>query len=567
VPTPQARIGVLGPLRVDTGTGVAGPRDLGGRRPKQLLEILVLHRDAAVPKDRLIELVWGDRLPTDPMRTLEAAISVLRAHLHPDRGIARQLVVSEPAAYRLPDESATVDLWCFDELFLRIGGATATAAGSLRREAIDLATGELLADEPFAEWALAPRELHQERLVQLQLDHAEDRLADRDARGALALTEVALAQQPLRERGYRLEMAAHVLLGDQARALEVYDTGRRRLVEDLGVTPMAETEQVYLAVLNHEPVADIVRLARTAASDLAPIPTSVPSPTTRYARRAGTTVAYQEVGDGPLDVVLALGWFSHVEVGWEEPRFAAFVDRLARSRRVLLFDRRGTGMSDPAVPDEPFDTRADDILAVMDAAGSDRAVVFGVSEGGPMGISVAARNPERIAGLVLYSCFGRLMATPDYPWGWSQAFLDLYLAGLDAAWTTGRGIELALPHVTNDDRLRDWVCRYLRLAVSPARARLVLEQATRSDVRHQLDAVRCPTVVLHRRDEAWLSPDNGRYVASRIPGARFEELPGVDYWPWLGDAESVLAPVDELLDQLVTAGSGPEGCRRVASGS
>ena len=180
-----------------------------------------------------------------------------------------------------------------------------------------------------------------------------------------------------------------------------------------------------------------------------------------------------------------------------------------------------------------------------------------------MGISVAARAPGRIRGLVLYSCFGRLMATPDYPWGWSQEFLELYRAGFDAAWTTGHGVEIALPSVTGDEALREWVCRYLRLSVSPASARVALDNAARTDIRDLLPAVRCPTLVLHRRDELWLGPDNGRYVASQIPDARFVELPGVDYWPWLGDAASVLAPVDAMLSGLAGVQLEPEGFPRV----
>ena len=180
-----------------------------------------------------------------------------------------------------------------------------------------------------------------------------------------------------------------------------------------------------------------------------------------------------------------------------------------------------------------------------------------------MGISVAARAPERVLGLVLYSCFGRLMATADYPWGWTREFLESYRDGLDAAWTTGRGVEIALPSVTGDEALRDWVCRYLRLSVSPAAAHATLDLSTETDVRHHLPAVRCPTLVLHRRDELWLSPDNGRYVASQIRGARFVELPGVDYWPWLGDAAGVLEPVEALLDTLTADHIPPKGFPKV----
>jgi DNA-binding SARP family transcriptional activator/pimeloyl-ACP methyl ester carboxylesterase len=554
---------MFGPLSVEVAGRRLGPRDLGGRKPKQVLEVLLVNRGQAVPKDRLVDVLWGERLPRDPMRTLEASVSVLRSRLHPDPAAARRILASERAAYRLPLDDAEVDLWRFDDLVEQAADGGGEAPSELRRAALRLVRGDVLADEPYAEWALPLRDLYAERHVQLLLDCAEDALAAGDSRSALEHADDALRAQPTRERAHRLVMAAHHLSGEQDRALRAYDRCRDALAEELGVSPLPETEAVYLAVLNQERAGEVVRLARTRPA--APRPTGVTSdrPVTRFARNGRATLAYQAIGDGPLDVIVAPGWFSHVEVGWEEPRFAAFMRRLAQGRRVLLFDRRGTGMSDPAPPELTFDERADDIVAVMDAAGSERAVIFGVSEGGPMGVSVAARTPERVRGLVLSSCFGRLMATPDYPWGWTSEFLELYQAGLEAAWTTGHGVEIALPSVTGDQALRDWVCRYLRLSVSPAVARATLDGAARTDVRHHLPAVRCPTLVLHRRDEAWLSPDNGRYVASRIPGARFVELPGVDYWPWLGDAASVLDPVEEMLDGLAHADAAPEGFPRV----
>lgn len=565
---PSVRVDMFGPLALEVGGRALGPRDLGGRKPKQVLEVLLVNRGEAVPKDQLIDALWRAKLPQDPVRTLEASVSVLRSNLGLGSGQARSIVASEPGAYRFALDGAEVDLWRFDDLTARAANAVPPGRGDLRVAALELVRGPVLADEPYAEWALALRDLYSERHVQLLLDCAEDRLVANEAARALRYADEVLQVQPLRERAHRLVIAAQYVLGEQDKALRAYDRCRSRLAEELGVSPLAETERAYLAVLNQEPHSEVVRAARSTSPPGAPVAvrTSTDRPRTRFARTGGATVAYQSFGEGPLDVVFAPGWFSHVEVGWEEPRFAAFMDRLATGRRVLLFDRRGTGMSDPAAPELALDERADDIVSVMNAAGSERAVIFGVSEGGPMGISVAARVPDRVAGLVLYSCFGRLMATPDYPWGWTAEFLDLYQAGLDAAWTTGQGVEIALPSVTGDEALRDWVCRYLRLSVSPAAAHAALDLASETDVRHHLASVQCPTLVLHRRDELWLSPDNGRYVASQIPDARFVELPGVDYWPWLGDAASVLAPVEDLLDNLARVSVGPEGIPRVNGG-
>jgi pimeloyl-ACP methyl ester carboxylesterase len=237
-------------------------------------------------------------------------------------------------------------------------------------------------------------------------------------------------------------------------------------------------------------------------------------------------------------------------VGWEDPRYAAFVARLARGRRLLVFDRRGVGMSDPAPAEATLAQQGDDIATVMDAAGARRAVVFGISVGGPTAVSLAVRRPERVAALVLYSCFGRLMVAPDYPWGWTPEFLELYKASLEQAWAEGRGVELALPTARDDPALVEWTSRYLRLATSPARARAMLDLSYGVDIRDELARVEVPTLVLHRRDEDLIDVGNGRYVADHIPGARYVEVPGADHWPWVGDTASVLDPVDAFLDGL-----------------
>jgi pimeloyl-ACP methyl ester carboxylesterase len=140
--------------------------------------------------------------------------------------------------------------------------------------------------------------------------------------------------------------------------------------------------------------------------------------------------------------------------------------------------------------------------------------------------------------------------TDDYPWGWSHEFVDLYKASLAQAWADGRGLELAVPSASGDPALIEWAARYLRLAASPATARAMLDFASTTDIRDLLADVRSPTLVLHRRHEQWMHPDNGRYVADHIPGARFEELPGEDHWPWLGDAGSVLGAIEPFLDDV-----------------
>ena len=164
-----------------------------------------------------------------------------------------------------------------------------------------------------------------------------------------------------------------------------------------------------------------------------------------------------------------------------------------------------------------------------------------------MGISLAARHPDRVAGLIVYSGFGCARKTDDYPWAWAPEFYEFYKSILEQFWLTGRGVEMAAPSVSGDEAFLEWIARFMRLSVSLSTAKLVLDLCSVTDVRPYLPQVKAPTLVLHRRDEQWLRPENGRFVADRIPGAEFVELPGADHWPWLGDAESVLHEVERFL--------------------
>lgn len=542
---------ILGDLRLTVDGRSFGPTDLGGRKPKQVVEALLVHQGEAVAKDRLADLVWGERLPADPMRTLEAYVSGVRSKLHPDPDRARRLLRSEPGAYRFVLDDAEVDVWRFDQLIAGSDAITAPTERIARRlEALGLVRGELLADEPYAEWLLPLRDLYVERHLELLLDAAQDCLAVGRPDTALRFAEQVIAAQPLRERAHRLVMIARYVLGDQDLALGTYLRCRALLSDELGVKPMPETERVYLGVLNRQPVDQLLPRATVAvAGPVAP----APPPRTRFVQSGDAAIAYQVLGDGPVDVVFAPGWFSHVEVAWEEPRYAAFMHRLAEGRRLLLFDKRGVGMSDPCAPSTTLDERADDIRAVMDATGSTRAVIFGVSEGGPMGISLAARHPERVAALVVYAGFACARHSDDYPWAWTPEFYELYKAHLDQFWLTGRGIELAIPTASGDDAFLEWVARFMRLSVSLSTAKRVIDQFATVDIRPLLSRVEAPTLVLHRRDEQWLTPANGRFVAEHIPGARFVELAGVDHWPWMGDSDSVLTEVDRFLDEVAAS--------------
>jgi pimeloyl-ACP methyl ester carboxylesterase/DNA-binding CsgD family transcriptional regulator len=259
------------------------------------------------------------------------------------------------------------------------------------------------------------------------------------------------------------------------------------------------------------------------------------------------SIAYQVVGDGPVDLVLVPGFVSHVEMAWEEARLARFLARLASFSRLLVFDKRGTGMSDPVLSPPSLDQRMEDITAVMDAAGSERAAVFGVSEGGALSMLFAEQHPERARSLILYGSWARRLQGVDYPFGPSAEQLDETISSMDRAWATGEWWDGGAPSEADDARHRAWWARYLRMAASPAMAQQVIRMNMRLDIRDVLPRVRVPTLILHRSGDTWIDVGHARYMAQHIPGAVYVELPGTDHRPWLGDVEAITDEIEVFL--------------------
>jgi pimeloyl-ACP methyl ester carboxylesterase len=263
-----------------------------------------------------------------------------------------------------------------------------------------------------------------------------------------------------------------------------------------------------------------------------------------YARSSDVNIAYEVTGSGPFDLVLVPGFFSHLEIGWEHPDHAAFLERLASFARLIRFDKRGTGLSDRAVGLPDLETRMDDVRAVMDAAGSPQAALFGYSEGGPMSALFAATYPERTRALVLYSSYAKRLRTDDYPWAPTWDERTAVAAELEAHW--GENVDLSTMWPNADAAGTAWFQRMGRAAVSPAAARDLILMNSQVDVREVLPAIRCPTLVLHRKGDLDTNVEEGRYLAERIPSARFVELPGDIHVPWV-DAGQILDPIEEFL--------------------
>jgi pimeloyl-ACP methyl ester carboxylesterase/DNA-binding winged helix-turn-helix (wHTH) protein len=294
-------------------------------------------------------------------------------------------------------------------------------------------------------------------------------------------------------------------------------------------------------------VDDISRAAIEAADARAAVTRQAPE--TRYAKSGSVNIAYQVIGDGPIDLVFVMGWVSHLEYFWEEPSFARFLSRLASFSRLILFDKRGTGLSDP-IPINKLPTleeRMDDVRAVMNAVGSKRAVLVGVSEGGPLCSMFAATYPEKTSALVMIGTYAKRIRDVDYPWAPGREEREKFYEEIEQRWGGPVGLEERAPSMASDPRFRNWWATYLRMGASPGAARALTQMNAEIDVRHVLPSVRVPTLVIHRTDDRCLKVEEGRYVAERIPGAKLVELSGVDHLPFVGDQDSIIDEIEEFL--------------------
>ncbi len=269
----------------------------------------------------------------------------------------------------------------------------------------------------------------------------------------------------------------------------------------------------------------------------------------RYARVGHEHVAYQVVGDGPIDVVLVPGWFSNVEAMWELRPLARFVERLASFSRVVVFDRRGTGLSDPArTSGEPFfEQSTDDLVAVLDAVGSERAAVIGCDGGGPVAMLAAGTHPRRVAALVLVNTFARMARSDDYPAGVPTSMLEEWLVDSTAQWNGEPGFYLNAPSALDDPDAAAQFIRFLRLAASPGVGHTTRQVLHAIDVRSILESIHAPTLVVHRRGDRMIRAEHGRFLAAHISTARFVELPGDDHLFYFGDADAILVEIEEFL--------------------
>jgi class 3 adenylate cyclase len=266
-------------------------------------------------------------------------------------------------------------------------------------------------------------------------------------------------------------------------------------------------------------------------------------PVTRYAKSGDVNIAYQVFGEGAINLIFAPLFVSNIELYWELPDWSRWLLRLASYARVAMFDKRGTGMSDRVSELPGLDQRMDDLRAVMDAAGMEKAALLGVSEGGPLCALFAATYPERCSALVLCGSFARFAS-----WLPTEEALAQFLGYINQAWGSGASLPFFAPSLGNDPAIQQWWGRFERLGASPAAVTALMRMNSQIDISNIVSTIRVPTLVIHRTEDVTINVEGGRYLAKHIPGARYLEFPGKDHPPWIGDnVEEIADAIEEFL--------------------
>ncbi|MFO1111571.1 MAG: alpha/beta fold hydrolase [Bradyrhizobium sp.] len=499
--------------------GDSGAVKLNLRKGLALL-IYLAESKGAVARDVIATLLW----PESPRETARAR---LRRMLHRiELALGHDVFETDRTSARWsPSIKLKVDSHLFEDACDR--GAFEEACLLYRG---DFLSGFSLGDCPeFDDWAFYRREALRGRLM-----HALERLVqDENAAGehfaATAHAGRLVELDPLSEVYGRHLIRSLLLAGDRSSAERHYAALTQRLRDELGVAPEAATEAL---------------MASTSA------PPIDAAPTIRYVKGAGAHLAYQTYGSGELDILVMPGFVSHVERAWEHPSCRAFLTSLMPLGRLIMFDRRGIGLSDRVGLTPSVEATAEDIDAVLRAVGSRRVVLFGASECGPACIKFAVDQSRLVAGLILFGALAKGCWAADYPYALKASQYDAWRRQLVAEWGGPAGIEAFAPSLAHDPQARAWWAGLLRAASSPGGIWAVLEAFRDTDVRRLLPLVSVPTLVLHRRDDRAARIEAGRDIASRINGAQFVELDGNDHWFFAGDQKPVIEAVKRFVDAL-----------------
>jgi DNA-binding SARP family transcriptional activator/pimeloyl-ACP methyl ester carboxylesterase len=533
---------VLGPLEVTHGGRAVA---VGGERTRAVLAMLLIEANRVVAADRLIDELWPEHGQERGAANLQVRLSELRRALR-SAGEADRLVTRSPG-YMLHATADELDVLKFEELVIAgraaIAGGDSARAVELLDRSLALWRGAALADVGDGGFARAERlRLEEQRLGALE-SRIEAQLACGRHSEVLAELETLTTAHPLRERFWRQRLLALYRCGRQAEALEAYAGLRSTMTEQLGLEPGPELRELQDRILRQDAALDYRPGASSGAADAI-------RPPTHYALSGDVHIAYQVLGDGPPDIVFVPGAMSHLDLLWEDAETADFFRRLAGLGRLILFDKRDTGLSDRAPGDSPLEERIDDVWAVMRAAESDRAVVFGYSEGAAMSILFAATYPDRVNALILGAATARYRPAPGYPCGdGSEAMFASLEEIAENRWGQGATIDWFLPSRADSSHARRMFARFERMSITPSAFLRIVRMIREIDVRAVLPTIHVPTLVVQRLDDRMTSPCHGHYLAANIPGARYFEQPG-DHslrFSASGDTDRLLGEIEDFL--------------------
>jgi DNA-binding SARP family transcriptional activator/pimeloyl-ACP methyl ester carboxylesterase len=493
------------------------PIKLALRKGLALL-VYLAETKGAVARDVVATLLW-------PETDRETGLARLRRLLHRiELMLGQQVFETDRTSVRWsPAVALKVDAHLFESACDR--GDFDEACQIYRG---DFLAGFALGDCPeFDDWTFFRREALRGRLMQALERLVQNKNAAGDHFAASAHATRLVELDPLSEMYGRHLIRSLLLAGDRSAAERHHAALTQRLRDELGVAPEAETEALIGAAVAHD------------------------APATRYVKGAGVHLAYQTYGSGPLDILVMPGFVSHVERAWEHPSSRTFLASLMKLGRLIVFDRRGIGLSDRVGSAPGIDATAEDIGTVLRAVDSRRVVLFGASECGPACIKFAVDEPRRVAGLILFGALAKGCWSEDYPHALRAGQYDSWSKQLIAQWGGPAGIEVFAPSLAGDPQARAWWAGLLRAASSPGGISAVLEAFRDADVRDLLPQVVVPTLVLHRRNDQAVRIAAGRDVASRIRGAEFVELDGNDHWFFAGDQQPVLEAIGGFVKRIL----------------
>lgn len=535
----QLRLFVLGYPQLEQD-GV--PVDINLRKAWALLIYLAMTGEAH-SRDLLATLFWPENDQSSARANLRRVLYIL------NQALGDHVILATPEALSInPNEELWIDAVTFQEHYeecLKVDPEDVMPLGCLSHlaDATDLYTDDFLegfnlpACPDFDEWQYFEGEELRRREAQMLVHLAKGHQAIDELERAIVYARRWLALDVLHEPAHRMLMQLYASAGQQAAALRQYKECERLLDEELALRPGPETVELYQAIRQRKALPS-------------PDVHSAPYPDIHYVQSGKVHIAYQVLGDGPIDLVHVPGFISHLELLWEEPRLARFNQRLAEMARLILFDKRGVGLSDRVGYPPTLEHTMDDILAVMDAVDSKQAILFGVSEGGPISAMFAATYPQRVRALILYGTMAKGVRSNDYPLVLSREQYDKWLEAIVTDWGGPSAIEVFAPSQINRPGFRQWWAKMVRTSSSPGGVKGIMEVLRDIDVRHVLPAIHVPTLVLHRINDRAVWKAAGRHLAEQIPNAQYVELPGEDHFWWVGEWEAILREMDTFLAEL-----------------